>query len=213
MITEQHVVESIENAIDGKSNLTEQQLSVGGFSTKTMRHLWNNLCDIDGVYLECGLFKGGTFVASFNKNCQSIGIEDYSQPFGESNVKSILEENIEANKGLSKDCKVFFEDCFSIDKAKLPSNIDILFYDAEHSAESQSKALPYFLDNMNQTFLYVVDDANWSDVYRGTMDGLEQVKDKIVVLRDWHISGELSNDDSIWHNGIMIFLCQKTISE
>ena len=128
-------------------------------------------------------------------------------------VKSKLEKNIDENNERSKEVVLYFEDCFSIDKSNLPSNIDILFYDAEHGAESQSKALPYFLSNMNTTFLYVVDDANWSDVYRGTMEGLEQVKDKIVVLKNWQISGASKNDDPIWHNGLMIFLCSKIISE
>lgn len=209
MITEQHIEQSISNAILGISNITEKQLSVDGFSTPTMRHLWNNLCCIDGIYLECGLFKGGTFVASFNKNCQSIGIEDYSQPFGESNVKSILEENIEANKGLSKECKVHFEDCFSIDKEKLPSNIDILFFDAEHSEESQSKALPYFFNNMSNTFLYIADDAHWKSVIDGTANGLFSLKDKIRIDNTWCLSGHQHNDDPIWHNGIVLFLISK----
>lgn len=209
MITESHVNKSIEDALLGISNISPKALSVGGFSTETMRHLWNNLCDIDGIYLEAGLFMGGTFTASFNKNVVSIGIEDYSQPFGVMEVKKHLEENIESNKDASKDYKLYFEDCFSIDKTKLPNNIDILFYDANHSEESQAKALPYFIDNMNSTFLYIVDDYNWADVFNGTDKGLENVSDKINIDKDWVLSGSSKNDDHIWHNGIGLFLCSK----
>lgn len=209
MITQQHVEQSINDSILGKSNLTGRQLSVEGFSTATMRHLFNNLCNIEGTYLEAGLFCGGTFVSSFNDKLVSIGVEDYSQPFGVNEVKSKLERNIEENKHISKDAVVHFEDCFSIDKSKLPSNIDILFYDAQHDELSQSKALPHFFDNMNNVFLYIVDDYNWVDVFNGTNTGLCIMKDKLNVVKKWELCGKSRNDDPIFHNGIGLFLIEK----
>ncbi len=209
MITEQHVVQSIQSAIDGKSNLTETRLSVEGFSTRTMRHLFNNLCNIEGTYLEAGLFCGGTFVSSFNEKLLSIGIEDYSQPFGVNEVKSKLEKNVEENKHMSKEVKIHFEDCFSIDKSKLPSNIDILFYDAQHDELSQSKALPYFLDNMNETFIYIVDDSGWDSVRNGTDFALNSLKSKMAISKEWKLRGASPNDDEVWHNGVDIYLINK----
>jgi len=55
-MTKAHIEQSIQKALAGQSNLTESELAVGGFSTPTMRHLFNNLCDIDGTYLEVGLW-------------------------------------------------------------------------------------------------------------------------------------------------------------
>lgn len=211
MITQEHIQSSIDNAIAGKSNLTEETLAVRGFSTRPIRHLFNNLCDIEGTYLEIGLFCGASFIASFNKNCISIGVEDHSQDFSEGfeQVKKELKENIETFKGNAKEVNVHYDDCFTMDKSILPDNIDIYFFDGFHSEETQTKALPYFLDKMADKFIWVVDDYNWTYVESGTKLGLEELKDKIEIEKAWILRGQNLLNDSIWHNGLIVLLINK----
>jgi hypothetical protein len=209
MITKEHVDKSIENALSGKSNLTEQQLNVRGFSTNTIRYLFNNICNINGTYLEVGLFCGGTFVSSFNENLNAIGIENYAQDFSVSSVKEELQANLLSNVTRAKSVKLFYEDCFSIQSDWLPRDIDILFYDGHHDEEFQAKALPYFIDNMANTFLYIADDAHWKSVIDGTAKGIESLIGKIRIDEHWVLSGERDNDDPIWHNGVIMFLISK----
>lgn len=208
-MTVEHINESIEKAIRGESNLTESELAVGGFSTPTMRHLFNNICNIDGTYLEVGLWMGGTFVASFNKGLISIGIENYAQDFGVVGVKDILEANIDKHKERAKEIQLHFTDCFTIDKSLLPKNMDIFFYDGIHGEFEQSIALPKFLDNMADTFIFIVDDFNWPQVFKGTNTGLESLHDQITIKNCWTLRGYELENDHIWHNGAAIYLISK----
>ncbi len=213
MITKEHIDISIKRAIEGQSNLSKSQLEVRGFSTPTMRRLVNQLCNMEGrgTYLEVGLFCGGTFVSSFNPNTVSVGVEDHSQDFsaGFELVKKELKENIDAHAERALEIHTHYEDCFKIDITKLPNNIDILFFDGEHSEESQAKALPYYFDRMADTFLFMVDDWAWQPVFDGTNRGLRELQDKMTVEMHWPLRGYSLNDDPIWHNGVALFLINK----
>ena len=207
----EHIEQSIKNARLGVSNLTAEQLAITGFSTPTIRHLFNNLCNIDGVYAEVGLWCGGTFCSAFNKNLIAVGIEDFSQPFHRERVEQELMRNIVDNEQRAKRVNLLRMDFFndSTMEAFPYTDVKIFFYDAEHSKQSQAKALPRFIDKLADEFIYIVDDYNWSDVHEGAHDGIAELSDRIEVLHSWDLSGERLQDDSIWHNGVAIFLIKK----
>lgn len=213
MILEKHIQQAVDNAVVGNSNLSEDVLAIRGFSTKTIRNIFGNLCNTAEpiTYLEVGLFCGASFCASFNKNCTSIGVEDHSQDFsaGFDLVKKELKENVEKFKGNAKEAQVIYADCFAMDKSLLPDNIDVYFYDGWHSEEHQRKALPYFLDKMANKFIWVVDDFNWDYVKSGTDLALADLKDKIQVGRVWLLRGYHLQNDPIYHNGLAIYLINK----
>lgn len=215
MITTEHIQQSIEKAIKGESNLTEDILNIRGFSTPTIRKLFNNLCNTEQEinYLEIGLFCGASFCSSFNKNCISIGIEDHSQDFSEGfeKVKKELKDNLDKFSDKAKEVHVHYADCFKMDKALIPDGIDILFWDGEHTLENQSKALPHFFDKMADTFLVVTDDYNWPQVEQGTNNGMAELKDKMEILDCWVLRGYQLQNDLVWHNGVHLLLCKKKI--
>lgn len=213
-----HVDQSIEKALKGESNLTEETLKPRGFSPATMRHLFNNLCNIKEsdpvMYLEVGLYCGATFCASFNENTISVGIENFSQDFGVPSVKEELYANIEMAKTVLHPhlVRVIDMDCFStnhLDGEPPTGNFDIFFFDGEHSLESQAKALPHFFGNMGKLFLFIVDDWHWPQVENGTRDSFSTLADKMDIEKEWIIKAERPSDDPIWHNGVGIFLISK----
>lgn len=212
-MTQSHIQQAVDNAVAGNSNLTEEVLAVRGFSTKTIRNIFNGLCNTEYpiTYLEVGLFCGATFCSSFNKNATCIGIENHSQDFsaGFDLVKQELKENVEKFKDRAKEVKVLYEDCFAMDKSLLPDNIDIYFYDGFHSENLQRKALPYFLDKMANKFIWVVDDFNWDYVKSGTDLALNDLKDQIQVEQCWLLRGYHLQNDPIYHNGLCIYLINK----
>lgn len=210
-MTQQHIEDSIQAALGGKSGLSQSVLDIRGFSTPTIRHLFSNLCNINGTYLEIGLFCGATFVSSFNEKLTTIGIENHSQDFSEGfeKVKDELKNNISIHADRAKEIYVHYEDCFAIDKALLPDDIDIYFFDGFHSFETQSKALPHFIDKMAKKFIWVVDDFNWQYVADGTNAALEQLKDEIEIERVWLLRGYHLQNDPIYHNGLCIYLINK----
>lgn len=210
-MTKEHITKAIKDAEAGISGLGERALSCRGFSTATMRRLFNNLCNIDGIYLEVGLYCGATFVSSFNKDLISIGIEDYSQDFSVSSVADELKKNVEdcTFSFLPKEVHVHYTNCFTMDKSLIPEGIDILFYDGNHSEGNQAQALPTFFDKMADKFVLIVDDINWPEVQRGTTKGFEALTGKIKLENWWYLRGEETHDDPIWHNGLDIYLITK----
>lgn len=211
-MTQEFIENAIKLALDRKSMIDPEVLKIGGFSTPTIRELFHALCgnSKDNLkYLEVGLWMGGTFVSSFNKNCISIGIENFQQDFGVVGVKEILEKNIEENKHKAKDVILYYEDCFTMDKSKLPDNIDIYFFDGYHSEETQAAALPAFFDKMADKFLWIVDDFNWTYVAGGTNRALFELKDHIDIEYYQILRGYSLENDPIFHNGIALYLINK----
>ena len=100
------------------------------------------------------------------------------------------------------------KDCFTINKEDLPNSIDMYFYDGPHDFLSQEKALTYYFEFMSDTFILIVDDFNGPDIEKGTRSGLELLKDKYVVDKEWvfKTSGNMS---PIWWNGMYIAVISK----
>ena len=90
------VENSLVLALNGVSGLTPEVLAVKGFSTPTMRHLFNNLGAGVSKYLEVGVWLGGTATAAVfaNKELESLLIDNISQDFSEQNVLSQLQLNL-----------------------------------------------------------------------------------------------------------------------
>jgi hypothetical protein len=211
MITQEHIRQAIDNAEAGISNLTDEILAVRGFSTPTIRRLINNLTNFDCNYLEVGVLCGATFVSSFNKNCTSVGVEDFSQNF-QADIpgydKDELQRNIDKFYNRAKEIYIHYSSCYDVDKSVLPKNIDVYFADYEHGIVNQSKALHFFLDNMADKFAFCIDDTNWDSVRHGTELGFYFLKDKISIEAMWSLGDNLTYDP-IWHNGFQIYLINK----
>jgi hypothetical protein len=209
-----HINESIVLAIQGKSLLTERELSIKGFSPPTQRHLWNNLMRELGFYVEAGLYGGGSFFSALkgNSHLTAIGIEDFSQNFGDPSIGAHLRENIAHYKDEGffnkvEECDFFASDLSFISGGDL-ADVDAFYYDAVHDEESQAKALPHFFDKLTDTFLFLVDDADWPQVARGTARAIESVSGKAKVIKQWHLTGGVP-DHYQFHNGILLTLMQK----
>lgn len=211
-MTIEHIEESIQKALNRTSGIDAEILNVRGFSTVHIRELFHALCDFPESinYLEIGLYCGATFCSSFNKNCTSIGIENHFQDFGEGfhKVKKELADNFNKFMDRSDSAYIYYEDCFTMDITELPK-IHIYFFDGFHSEETQSKALPHFIDKMSDKFIFIVDDINWPYVKKGTEIGFEILGDKIEVEREWKLRGQQIHNDPVWHNGIDIYLINK----
>lgn len=202
---------AIEKAIAGESNLTKEVLGIRGFSSPTIRRLINNLTNRECTYLEVGVLMGGTFVSSFNEKCISIGFEDFTQSFHvdfPDYNKEELEKNIEDNRSIAREVKMYYECGLDADKSKLPNNIDIYLFDGEHGLQNHSVALPEFFDNMADRFLYIVDDTEWAEVSQGTGVGFKFLRNKMWIEKVWELRNK-GKKDKKWVCGINIYLVKK----
>ncbi len=213
-----HIEKSISDAKIGKSWMNPKCKDIKGFSTPTMRHLFNNLLRFDGPreYWEIGLWGGGTFCSAISNqdNLWAFGWDDYSQPFGVDDIFQQLQRNVAEfapQEGNGNELHVINQDFFEwIKSPDLQfSKFDVGFYDGEHSRESTAKALVAMYPNAKDTFIYIVDDAAWDTVHLGLWDSLLQLEDDIDIVKMWELRGVKKQDDSVWHNGVDILLCQK----
>lgn len=211
MITEEHISNAIEKTLKGESNLTESIFAIRGFSSSTIRRLINNLTNIECTYLEVGLLCGATFVSSFNKDCTSIGIEDFCENFQEDIPgydKDELQINIDRHSERAKEVHVHYESFLDIKKELLPNDIDIFLYDGEHGLQNHSVVLPEFFDNMAERFVFLVDDATWPQISDGTGVGFKFLRNKMWIEKTWELRNE-DEDDNRWVCGVNIYLIQK----
>lgn len=209
-MTIEHVDDSIARALRGEAYFDPTVLDVLGFATATMRRMFSNLCHLKGLtYLEVGTYAGATFCAAFNNNpISAIGIDNFCQTW---NPGRDIKAEFMANRDRFAPSSPFIEgDCFNPTiLTSIGTGIDIFYFDGDHTREAQARALPHFINALADTFLFIVDDYNWPDVQSGTEDGLNAIADKVSVIRDWYLTGDVRQDDPVWHNGIALFLCQK----
>lgn len=212
-----HVDNAIARALRGESHLDPEVLKIAGFSTPTMRHLFNNLCHLDGAtYLEVGVFKGASFIAAFNNSpIAAFGVDDFSQDFSQGDIRTQLCSNLDRWSPTGAFVKFIEGDCFKLASNAVESGwgdriqFDIFCYDGHHDAEPTSRALPAFFELLANTFIYIVDDFHWKSVSTGVQKGFDALADRVTVKQQWALSGNRAQDDEIFHNGLAIFLCEK----
>lgn len=204
-----HINKSIDNSSKNISKLSEEILSLYGYSGIQTRHLYNNLCSIEENinYLEIGTYRGSTLISSCYKNkINSIAIDDWSQFDGS---YEILVKNL--NMYDIKNVKIIQKNCFTVDETDIEKNsIDIYLYDGHHSYESQFNAINYFYDFLSPLSIIIIDDFCWPNVSTGTLDAFEHIKDKLSLVEEWKIeSGQDTGGDKTYWNGCGIFLCER----
>jgi hypothetical protein len=209
-----HVNQSVDNANNNISKLTNDILDMDGMSGNKTRHLYNNICSLDGAnYLEIGTWKGSSFIsASYGNNVNSIVIDNWSEfngPFDEfiSNVNRFCPE-VKYN---------FIEkDCFKVTDDEIKSiydSIDIYLFDGAHDYESQRKAITYYKHLFSKYVIIIVDDFRsdtpaWANVRKGTYDGIEEagltIHHNVEIITYQEVTGR-----SEYWNGFGLFVCEK----
>ena len=204
--TEKSLIEFIENAIQKaeaeQSKLTKAAFEAPGFTSPKIRHLLNNLGELPEThYLEIGVHKGATFVATNFKNnpLSSIAVDNWSEFAEDGETKKEFMKH--TSELLTPGSYKFYEqDSFSLTKEELPHPVNFYLYDGCHSYESHLKALTYLYPMLDDTFLFLVDDWNWPDPKRGTRQAIQDLKLKTLFEREL---------DQGWWNGLLVSLLKK----
>lgn len=196
------IEEAIQKAEAEQSKLTSQAFEAPGFTSPKIRHLLNNLGELPGShYLEVGVHKGATFVATNFKNklLSSIAVDNWSEFAQDGETKKEFIKHT-SNLLTPNTYKFYEQDCFSLTKEELPKPVNFFLYDGCHSYESQLKALTYFYPLLDDTFLFLVDDWNWPDPQRGTRQAIQELNLKTLFEKEL---------DQGWWNGLFISLLKK----
>jgi hypothetical protein len=209
-----HAKSSVDNANNNISKLTSDILSMDGMSGNKTRHLYNNICSLnDANYLEIGTWKGSSFISAFyNNEINPIVIDNWVEFNG---PKSEFISNV--NKFCpNRKFNLIEKDCFKLNDDEITNiydSIDIYLYDGAHDYESQKKAITYYKNLFSKYFIIIVDDfrsdtPSWSNVKKGTYDGIEE--SGLIIHHSVEIITyqELSGRSEYW-NGFGLFVCEK----
>ena len=228
-----HRVESaLTCANNGQTKLTEKQLiDLKGLSSKKIRILLNELVKEDTQYLEVGTFTGSTFVnALYGNNPKSAVVIDSFSAYDswEMDMKvDVKYHGAKVKNGLMlmflenckrngiKDFTCIQSDCFNLlfpDKFEF-KEVDTYLFDAGHSKEDHTKAITYYINNLADVFIYIVDDWNNDIVREGTRLGFESCG--VKIHKEWEIFSEVKMINNVkhydpdWWNGYYIAVCEK----
>ena len=206
----------VHEAASLRSKLTPEVLAMEGMSGKMTRHFYNNLLTLPGArYLEIGTWKGSTVCSAMCGNQASVVCVDNWALFD--GPKNEFLANFNRHKG-ENNAHFVEGDSFAkstVQKIKARQNsFNIYLYDGCHKRESHAKALTHLITLMDGTFIFVVDDWNWSYVRQGTYDAIKALRLRILHKReiiltqnDKHTEPNLAL--ATWWNGIGVFVLAK----
>lgn len=181
--------------------LPKDILSLEGMSSVANRRLLNTLGFFSQNYLEIGVWKGSTLIATLfaNSHLSATAIEDWSQFDGPA-AKNVFLANCCKHIGLH-DLTLIEQDCFKVDLSNLKGPFDLFFYDGNHDNDSQRKCFHHFQDILSDELIFVVDDWNWKHVEVDTLYSVGQSNYEVVSKT------ELRSAE--FHNGICLFHLSK----
>ena len=229
----QEYIERAERAItvsrNGFSKLTPVQFDVIGMASGMNRCLLNNLVDQNTRYLEIGTWFGSTFIAACYGNDPeyACAIDNFSEFAGNEDTPEPLEALktpsgellIPTTETFTNNCircgvtnfDFINADCFNLMPAAKSRihDISVYFYDGGHSEEDQRKAISYYVGNLANVFILIVDDYNLDSAQVGTKIGL--LENNILVHKDWELftPHKENRSERSWWNGIYVAVCEK----
>ncbi len=214
MDLKEHLQRCFEKAENEESKLPKEILEMDGMSGQMTRHFYNNLLTLEGArYLEIGTWKGSsTFSAMYGNRARIICIDNWSQFNDGNQVKDIFLNYLDIYKG-ENEVEYREGDCFAMDPKSFPK-CNLYLYDGRHEVSDHYNALKYYIDCMDEEFLYICDDWDWAAVREGTWNAIRDLNLEVVHS----IERSLNEGDSwkpagyaraTWWNGIWAAVLRK----
>jgi sugar phosphate isomerase/epimerase len=204
-------VEAVANAIVNSVNIKLEN-RVEGLTSNRTRQLLNKLAQLSTSYLEIGVLNGGTFCSVLDGNqLKTYAVDNWKEETqaanGSTNIKASKQtfiENVRKFKNNST-IKLFDSNFLNVDKSEI-DNIDMFFYDADHSHEMTSAAVRYFSDKFVDESILIFDDANFDGVVSGAKEGIKESGLNIIYEKMMLNNIE---DPEQWWNGIYICVVRR----
>lgn len=204
-------VEAVANALVSSVN-NKIVNKVEGITSDRTRQLLNELAKLSTSYLEIGVLNGGTFCSVLDGNTlKAYAVDMWKEQTqaadGSTNIiasKQTFIENAKKFKG-NNSIKLFDSNFLKVDKSEL-DDIDMFFYDADHSHEMTSAAVRYFSDKFTNEAILIFDDANFDGVVSGAKEGMNE--SGLEIIYEKLILNEMEDPDQ-WWNGLYICVIRK----
>ena len=165
----------------------------------------------DARYLEIGVWAGSSSCAAmFGNKAYCVFMDDWS---GFGGPKDKFLENFNKFKG-DNNAEFIEADCFN-HQEEFGTKFNIYLFDGDHSAQSHYQAIKDYLRQMDDVFVYIVDDYNFNEVRQGTQRAINE----LGLTTVWKKEVRLTNDDQFTHdqeeakntywNGVCVFIFKK----
>ena len=179
-------------------------------------------CGKNKIYLEVGVYKGGTIIklSEINKKIKCIGVDNFS--LFDKNKKNylLIKKKIKQKKlkNISIINKDFEEAAILLKKKNI--KVGVIFIDAAHDYRSQLIALFKYYDLLSKNSLIIVDDCNYYHVRKANSDFLNTQKNCNLIFQKYtkvHVANltakkKLLAFNDYW-NGVNVILKGKCSSK
>lgn len=152
------------------------------------------------VYLEVGVLQGAAFTAALMHNkVLGIAVDNFSMlPSTEGNKKAFLRrieelEMVERTTLYEQDFVEFFLNPPDV-------KVGVYFCDGPHGYKGTWDGLELSIPVLADSALIVMDDYNWDDVRKATLDWMESRKNNVTMLFDL----QTPLDSKLWWNGLAV---------
>lgn len=184
-----------------------------GMSGKKYRYFINNLVAAtpDARYLEIGSHAGSTACSAlYGNKLRATCIDNWSEFGGPKdqfmrNIEQVLTDDI--------DFQFIEKDFRAVDYGSI-GKYNIYMFDGPHLQQDQYDGIDLVKDALDDLYVLIVDDYNWSIIRNGTEAALDHVGHKVIAqievltyIGDGH--PVISHQYSDWHDGYLIALVSK----
>lgn len=219
-------IERVENAIDygmdqlrwiqnqkiPRTKLNEEIINLEGWSTPELKFFLNEMVKKDTRYLEIGVHRGSTFISAMygNKFDFACAIDQFDPPYHNDDI--IGDFLTKCRKHKVGNFLLIRNDSFNLkdEQRKMIEGINTYFYDGGHTKDDHEQALTYYIDNLADTFIFMVDDWAHDDAREGTMSAIQKLN--LKVHKEWdlgHQQFEKKPGELSWHNRFYIAVVSK----
>lgn len=140
-----------------------------------------------------------------------MGIDNWSQ-FG--GPKEVFLSNIE-NYGTGSNVGFFESSCWDVKThQELNSSnqqFNVYFFDGPHEVLDHYRALTEFYSYLTTTSIVIIDDWNFVDVRWGTEAAFRDLGVNVLYEKKVFTTQNSAVDETEWHNGVGIFVVEKTL--
>lgn len=204
-------IKAIKNAVkkaDTKDTILPPEiLNNDGMNGHKILIFYNELIrGLENVeYLEIGIWKAYSTVGALYENQvnEALVIDNFTQ-FGEvrDEAYQILEQYGYKGSVLEADC---FDSSFV---ERLKNRYNVYIYDGLHTEIAQYRALSAYLNNLHETFIFIVDDWNWLEVRQGTENAIKDLGIEVLYKKEilTNQDNQTTTDKEGWWNGTGIFV-------
>jgi hypothetical protein len=209
----EQVRSAFERALADEGKISDDVLNLPGGSGRKYRRFINNLLELiaNPHYLEIGVWQGSTLCSAIYENdVTATAIDNWSEHGGPFD-KFFM--NLSKFKGTSR--VNFLETDFrEVDFSQI-GKFNVYLFDGPHSYQDQFDGITLADPALIESFVLIVDDWNWDQVRRGTLDAVRANNyhiDYMIEIRTTRDNSyaQVEGAASDWHNGYLIAALRKS---